>query len=754
FLVEDNVGVESHQEFWSTERLVETDKLALMDLSTLEVSEPKLLWPSGDYVPLSFSYNPPTQRLYMIVRHLGDAFEGALQVEERTLDGALVGQPHTLPKCAGATDSHYPATTARSLIEPSFLYLNCYGSNGVQSQIVRIDLGENSKLDPGDAEEIFPALPGPLSTIFDPGSDRMFFLTANRGAGRGAWVFDGLRDSFLGVIATGDTEAGQDYSIGLDESTGRIYMQTPAGFVIADGRRTPLPGRLLFKEFAGNGFNRIQVDPVKRQIFVADVEGLSLPTRYKVLKDSIPVSFDPRTGDPDSLTADVDEKSGLTDVNLAASARAFAVRSLTTGGTQRAAWNASIGTLVSPDDRPELSALMDDTVPLDAGNRDLYLARIRKVALAGRDTEASAIFAEADDATASDIRYIDRTSENDSIKREGLNWPYSPTSCIDSGQTPSSTVDDRSPTSASCDSGASAVFASTGADKLVSLDSTFSVSATASTGAVYRDPMLGLVAFSEAVIQGISIANVVRIGELRTVATTWAKGRKGRAGAKFDRRLGDVSVDTDGNGTFDFHCGSGMSAGNRSCDLTSASAAIAKALEGKASIVFPEPDPTFSKGSSGGYQSVIEKQRFQSYSDRSLNDDDSPEVVGMQIVYYADAKAGRSRQVIQLAGVQAESHYGIYLLPGTSGNSDLGSSVGDTFGSWNLTPSISGEPIDSAVVPVLGVSKARFDRVIEKIAAGWRFLLASASDAIKLGALWLLFLLPLYLISRRRFITV
>lgn len=728
---------------------LQTQKLAILDLGTLEVSEPKTLWPMGDSVAYSFSYDPPSQHIFMITGNQADAFGGALRVEERTLDGTLVGTEHPLSKCVGATDQQYSATTVRSLIERNFVYLNCYGSNRIQSQIVRIDLGDNSRLDSTDSEELFPALPGPLSTMFDPGSDRLFFLTANKGAGRGAWVFDGLRDSFLGVIATGESE-GTDYSMGLDEATGRIYMQTRGGLVVADGRRTPLPGRLIFKDFKQTGFGKIQIDPVNRHVFLADVEGLSLPTTYSVLKDELPVSRDPDPGNPDSLTTDIDEKSGATDVNLAASARSFAVRSLTTGGAQRAAWNLSLGSLLSPEETDSLVGhfgvppnLMTEAVPLDQGNRDLYLSRVRRVTLSSRNAEASAILADSDEPTTRDLSLA------------GQNWPYSSMDCLDPGDAPSSKADENSQTSVSCNSGTSAVWAASGGGKLLANTSTFSVSATASTGAVYRDPGRGLVSTSESILKGITIAGVIRIGELRTVAMTWAKGRKGSARGFFDRRLGDVSVDTNNDGVFDFYCGSGASASDRTCDLRTASSAIAKALEGKASVSFPDPDPSYSKGSPGGYQAVIQKNSFQSYSERSLNDDDTPEVVGMQIVFFADAKAGRSRQVLQLAGVQAEAHYGIYQLPGTSSaNSDPEGFSDQTIGtSFKLQPSVQGDQI-AAAAPVLGVSKAAFDRIVERIAAGWGFLIASASDALKLAALWMLFLLPLYLIGRRRFIAV
>ncbi|MFN2611426.1 MAG: hypothetical protein ABR507_11240 [Actinomycetota bacterium] len=729
----DTVHNQMHFLIDTYEGSLETKKLVSLDLGSLKPTDPLTLWPNADSVPLSFTYHQESDRYYMLVRNQADALGALLQVEERSFDGTLIGQ-HRLSSCFGALDFHYSPTTSRSSIDPSVLYVDCYNSSGIQSQVVRIHLGTNSQLDDVDPEDVFPAVPGPLSTIFDPGSDRIFFLTANKGAGRGAWVFDGLKSSFLGVIATGDTEAGQDYSIGLDQTSGRIYMQTPAGLVVADARRTPLPSGLIFKDFAGNGYGRVSVDPVIRRLFVPDASDSNasgLPQRYQVLRDGIALSVDPKPGNPDTLTTDVDEKDGRTDVNLAAGGSAFGLRSLTTGGLQRGVWNLALGN-TAPEDLPSIDTTLS-SLPIDPGNRDLFVSRVSKVSMADAETEASVIPIAPDDATLGDFR------------NRSVDWPFTSTTCTDSEGNPAHATGDHDLAGVSCDSKAKAVWGSAGSGTLESPQD-LKVRSTFASSSIYRDPTRGLVANSQAILRGISIGPSIRIGELRTIAETWARGRPGKAHGSFTRTINDVQIDTNQDGVFDVSC-------QDACDLNQALSAMASTLAGKASITFPEPDDTFKNGSPGGFQAVIQKQRFLSYSERSLNDDDSPEVVGIEIIYYGDAKAGRSRQVFQLAGVQAESHYGIYLLPTNE----------SVFSDPAADPVISFAPGSSAIdgseitVDPLAASAGEpghsiFDKIIKRVLAGWRLFRSRPGDAAMMVITLTFLLLPIYMIQRRRFV--
>lgn len=712
----------------SPDSRLEDHPLLVVDLTTMKASEPRFLWPAADRAPIAVTYDAPSDRLYVMTRIKLDVVGyGVFALEERATDGRLIWE-HQLPACFGAMDHQYPPTLARSLIDRSAIYLNCYNARNIQAQVVRVRLGADGS---PNTEEIYPAVPGALSTVFDPGSDRMFFLTTNSGAGRGAWVFDGRRSSFIGVIATGDDREGaSDYSIGLDPLTGRLYMQTPAGFVVADARRTPLPAGLLFRGFAGFGTGMIKVDPLTRRAFVLDpnsVNSVGQASRYVILRDAIPRSSDPPLGDPDALTTDITERAGVTASNISGAARAFGFRSLTTGGAQKAAWNAALG-LFEPESLFS-GAVIDalNSLPIDQRNRDLYAARVRSVTLTGDAADAAATAGDADAGTEKD--FTDRS----------LAWPLPATECHDAGTKPDTTTGIAGTSGTSCDARAASVVASAGLPG-VEVGGVVAKAVSAWTS-INRDPARGLVARSIGLARDVSILGRVRIGEIRTESEAWAHGRPKTAGARFVRTIADVRIDAEGDGTDEFRCDV--------CDPTGVRDAVNRALAGQAAIEFPEPDPAYyPDGSKGGYQAVVEKFRFRAYAERALNDDESPEVAGMQIVVFADARAGRSRQIVQLAAVQAEAHYGIFRLAGE------GSTVKRP-GEVIVVPSVGPLPtiapgapsVDRGARPrvIHGV-----ERIVERIATGVGVALTSPRHAALLAALWSFFALPAYLMRRRR----
>lgn len=707
-------------------------QLLVVDLETLVASEPRSLWPAGSRIPLSISYHEGADRLYLMTRLPVEQFaRSGVFLEERAPDGTLTwDREYRLGACYGARDHQYPPSVARSVLQPDRIYLNCYSSGAVQGLVIRVHLGADGR--PVGEDDVFPALPGPLSTMFDPGSDRMFFMTTNGGAGRGVWVFDGLRSAFLGVVASGDESATSPagYSMGLDPSTGRLYMQTALGLFLVDARRTPLPAGLPFRELAFNGIGSIQVDPLTHRVFVLDPASASQDGsvgRYLVLADGVRSSRDPPAGDPDSLTTDVAERAGITSVNFSAGGRAFGLRSLTAGGLQKYVWNVALGQFAP--DQPGVGAAWTamSTVPVDAGNRDVYLARVRSVALTNDSADASALAVDADGGTARDV------------ESTGQAWPFSVSECHNTGASEPGAV----PLSGvTCDVKSRSVFASAGAVSAGEA-AVLSVRSLAAGATSWRDAARGVVSRAWGVAHGITIAERVWIGTLATHAETWARGRKGSAGATFDRVIADVRVDSDGDGRPDYSCSQ--------CDPAAVQSAVNRALGGQATIELPAPDGRYYPvGSPGGYQAVIEKQRFRSYSERALNDDDGPEVVGLQLVTYADARAGRSRQVVQIAGVQAESHYGIYVLPQDEGapQRPIAGIVAPPPVVPTTAPPVVAEPVaDRRSTPSPGSS---IERVLRRVATGVGILIGSPYLIARLAVLWAFLALPVYLVVRRR----
>lgn len=707
---------------------LENYSLLTVSLTRLTLSRPVTLWPLAERIPLAISYHAPSDRLYVLSRLKVDA-DGrtAYFVQEFRPDGTPVWEQR-IGACYGAQDNQYAPTLARSVLRPA-VYLNCYNPGGIQGLVVRLPLDAAGR--PTGTQEIFPAVPGDLSTMFDPGSDRMFFLTTNSGAGRGAWVFDGLRSTFLGVIATADNRPGAfEYAMGLDPSSGRVYLQTPVGLMVADARRTPLPAGLLFGEYANPGLGSVSVDPVRHRLFVPDyasIDAAGHPGRYRVFVDDVTPSSDPAAGNPDALTTDVAERAGITDANVNGGARGFGARALLTGGAQKAAWNVALGRF-SPGNLPQAWATVQN-VPLQRGNRDLFGARVRGVTLTNNAADASAIGAITDGDTAKDLA------------DHKLASPFGPAECHDDGSKPDAPSAAAGTAGASCDGAAGSVLASANALGLHGPSGVdVSVGSVGSFGSVLRDPARGTVARATATAQDVSLFGRVHIASVRSDAEAWARGRPGTAGATYTRALSGVRIDADGDGTPEFSCSV--------CDFTTAVAAINGAIAGFGAVELPAPDgASYPGGSPGGYQAVVERERVGALAARALNDDDTTEVAALQVVMYADGRAGRTRGVLQLAAVQAEAHYGIFLIP-----TDLGALAPPP---ENLLPAVDGAqrqpaPLHSATAPEPVKPRSVFQSIVEHIRDGWRVGFSHATDGILLGTLWSFLALPLFLALRRR----
>jgi len=168
---------------------------------------------------------------------------------------------------------------------------------------------------------------------------------------------------------------------------------------------------------------------------------------------------------------------------------------------------------------------------------------------------------------------------------------------------------------------------------------------------------------------------------------------------------------------------------------------------GQAAVEFPDPEGAwYPDGSPGGFQAVVEKGRFRSFAERALNDDDAAEVVGMQVTIFQDGRAGRTRYTAQFAGVQAESHYGIYLLPTTE----------------EQPPPAPGPPLAErgpiavekppTLVDAPGpVSPTyTYETLTERVAIGVGVFVSNPRDALLLALLWGFLSMPAYLLWRRR----
>jgi hypothetical protein len=171
------------------------------------------------------------------------------------------------------------------------------------------------------------------------------------------------------------------------------------------------------------------------------------------------------------------------------------------------------------------------------------------------------------------------------------------------------------------------------------------------------------------------------------------------------------------------------------------------ALAGRAEFRALVPDARLRTGSPGGYEAGIIKSEKQSSSDNALVGDKSREVPALEIILYNDnPRIGRARQVIQLAGVRADAHYGIQVF-------DEGSPCG-----IECEPPIIVDPVEpqiiDRVVTVPGPGKTRTitkpGKIRYAIPGGYRLLLANPRAAGGMLTVWLLMAAPFVVAVRRR----
>jgi hypothetical protein len=101
--------------------------------------------------------------------------------------------------------------------------------------------------------------------------------------------------------------------------------------------------------------------------------------------------------------------------------------------------------------------------------------------------------------------------------------------------------------------------------------------------------------------------------------------------------------------------------------------------------------------------------------------------------------------------VQAEAHYGIYLLPSAGDDSQPPPAV-------TRRIEVPGIPLPTVQTAPTAPSARRprtttvLERVLRRVPAGAALAMSEPIDALRLAALWSFLLLPAYLIARRRFL--
>ena len=469
----------------------------------------------------------------------------------------------------------------------------------------------------------------------------------------------------------------------------------------------------------------MSVDPTTHRLFPPDYYNLDksgMVTQFQVVEDDIPPIVDVCAGkpkpcpDPDAGTEDIAEVPGQTGRTFSSGANAFGVHLLNTGGIPAAIQNlpgdtrgnANLGTFdcFLPSPAPCLS-----TAAVSPGDREGFLAQ---TSLAQGSALGSTGYATAgragpnDHATDADIREagnceadrlgalfgsadlqngIQTLCQNDNMpqplkdalasmragteRKDGSEYPINGSLCVDFGGTAGDKVSqDPSPqmgySKVHCDATAQhtttdAEFALVGQPQVPNPSTLAIAHSTSHADSKLTDK--GVITTVNALAEGINIGGQISIGSIATSAETGAHGRTGTAYTKVTRTISDVH-------------GPGIDCA-AVCDPKQVANAINQAFAPRLQAFASDPaEVATPKGFTG---SVGKDPSLQS-ADSLINDDDTLTFDGLDLLVVNDQSfpkdgvtsdgqssttpsGNRSRLLLGLAGVQAESHYGIFKLP-------------------------------------------------------------------------------------------
>jgi hypothetical protein len=638
----------------------------------------------------------------------------------------------------------------------------------------------------------------------DPVTGRLLLISRVLPFGPAVWVYDTRKGWFNGVVPTGNAQAEEeDLDYGFDPVSGRVYLHSKRGYVVVDARHTPLPGGISYSADAQRCTpcltTTLSVDTGLRRLFRYDKDH----SGWVVVDDLTPDVPTPPAPDPDRGTAHIPEQPGVTDRTYAASASAFGAHILSAGGIPTPIQGSMrradcVRRVVIPGSGCVLPGLVSP------GDREYFVAQT-SVGLGS--TAGGAAFATGarasprDYATDSDARaigrcYADRLEQllggtgsmatgvcqlveplaNQAAQgpltgltlgslRSGTtphadgkdDVPIPSSQCTDFGDTP---VTNQPPETGSstwsrvtCDA-EQAVFTAesrtaTVAFPTIESSPVVSVARTTSSMSTALDPQKGLLTTATATAEGVSIGGQVSIARLTTTATVSANGQSGHE-PTFTRTISGVSAPGYSCTTAD------------SCRLDQVVDAINKAFSGTLVVSIPEPHLLATQF---GATALMSKDPERAASDAAINDDDTVTVDALDFLFINDYSygngvdgqrvAGRSRFLVGLAGVQVESHYGVFLLP----TSDADATTSPTAtGSLQDQPTLLGtDPVGPyAVVPVPenGLERAlsadpRGSR-LPNVAQAVRLIVNKPRQAGLLALMLALLVSPVYLAIRRR----
>ena len=563
------------------------------------------------------------------------------------------------------------ALLAQSQYRPA-LYTFCAAGEGGrqpvagQNGLVRLDISghEGAAGVVNFPSEFFPVSgtsTGPASrtgiTGFDPASER-FYAQSLAPRTPGAWVFDGLRDSWVGFIAA---PTSTNKFLGVDTVTGKHYMGgdiAESGYInVTDGRATPVPQGTLFDGIPIA--EQILTDPSSDRLFapMTVAEGES-GSRWGVLvlRDTTPPIAPLSPTNYDALTKDLPD--GRAVVQYSAAASGFGARYTTVGG-----WESLYSRYSHPINPDAENPAGQNPAELAYGDRGVTYSAVPAVDIRPSGASATAAAGALDQATESDRR--DRESQ---APPPPENAPKPPLSTLAGGQTclngggprieNKQGSGDPERVVVVCDLGKLTAegFASYADDVNGGGQS---LGASSFSTRTFRDAKRGVVTETTAVARGLSLRapggnGGVSIERVTAVATTVANGRPGTTKATWQRTVeGAVISDNAGQEQRPRSCTTTVVAGAKARsegDCGALQRAI-NSITTRVQVRFPAPVLTATPR---GAFSRIEERDTDFLNGLTLNNDQSRAVPAMEVTIYNDGPE-KGRLLAQYAAIDANS---------------------------------------------------------------------------------------------------
>jgi hypothetical protein len=664
----------------------------------------------------------------------------------------------TLTKCLHAMSTALGGGSSiyRSEHLPA-LYVGCIRPESIvgasypgQSGIDRIWLDPRAENPIERFQEEFFAISGNYTStqgllgqlLYDSGSERLFAATHSQTT-PGVWIFDGKMSAWVGFVPAA-TESNSP--IGVDQSTGHLFMRSgdDAGkgiseaIIVSDARQTPVPQGARFEFVSKYGYVTWVVDPIRHLLFAqgeikTDAQSL---TRTFVFQDKTPTLKPALPEDYDGLTSDHPE-GPRTLSTYSGTLASYGVNLVYVGGIG--------GTTAPLYQNPFTND--QDIVPrnslISAGDRGATIASVSFLDVRNIGATATAQQIAPDTSTENDRRtYQNQVATVGNPYGQGaataevaslLDWPWPAAMCLDAGGDPKDPGTTAPGGASSTHCNLDKLQASASAAESAVQTEGISIASSSAIASAAKEAS-GLVTTTAATVRGLVIdvpsQGSLRIGVIRLEVRTTAHGRPGTAKVSWTREIKDVTL-IDANGSEVFACAV--------CDADALAKQVNELFDVKLKMRVPSPEITqTAKGAFAGFQ----KNEADHVNDVvALNESANSRIMpALQLEIYNDFQ-DRSRLVLQLAGIQASSTYGITPLAGEP-PVDVIPPI-PTIGPVPQPPFVAPPP---SIEPPTDQSGG----ILRRITTTARFLVRSPKDALLVGLTGMLFLGMAAFAVRRR----